>query len=97
MQVNPVVTELINPGLGERDAGAISQVWRVSFDNGTTGEIRISPSEAVVHKGILKEMLTELAGYVRNSPDLSFPYQTNNLGQELAYLRKPRRESEGLG
>ena len=92
--VKAALCELIDPGfrgspeIQQLDFDEMSQVWRITFDDKTTGEVRISPVERVAHKDI-KEKVTELAELVRNGEN-KFPYSTNNLGAALHSLR-PRK------
>jgi hypothetical protein len=82
----------INPGLNGPgtqvvDPDGLTQVWRVTFGDGFVGEIRVSPTEGVTHKGKVKDMVSELATCIRKSGGQQFPYSTNNLSASLNAAR----------
>ncbi len=83
---------LVDPGLSPL-AGAqvihpdeVSQLWRVTFDDGFEGDIRISPTEG--DRGKIGERVTELAELVYRDGKEQFPYSTNNLTATLSSLRR---------
>jgi hypothetical protein len=86
---------LVNPGLRGLgttviDAEELSQVWRVTFDDGFVGDICISATEAVRYKGKVTDMVIELAEFLHEGSE-QFPYSTNNLSATLSPYRHSRR------
>jgi hypothetical protein len=92
--VKAVSAELIMPGVktGILDPDDLTQVWRITFSDGLFGEIHLSPTESIRHKGHIKDMVIELADHLHARDGLSqFPYSTNNLGATLSPYRTPKR------